>query len=225
MTLSHYNHIQHKSFRPLASQSPWHDSHDNPKPLHRALGGPKSHDVTSSGRSLDAGVARIPNGEATHSRTGPRPPKTPTGHPRAPERMGTRDGLEKRARADISGADIVWLVAQSRTRWVDKLQKSHIFRPLASQSPCHDSQVAPNHLHRALGGPKSHGETLSIIFATVVAARILKLSSTHSQTHPRSSRAPQGDSVSPGQRQHQRASREGGRRGPLRPISREIFAI
>ena len=99
--------MQAKSFRPLASQSPRHDSHDPPKRLHHALGGPKSHDVTSSGRSLDAGVARIPNGDATHSRTRPRPPKTPTGHPRAPERMGTRDGLEKRARAGSSGADII----------------------------------------------------------------------------------------------------------------------
>ena len=39
--------------------------------------------------------------------------------------------------------------------------RSKSFRPLASQSPWHDSQVAPNHLHRAPGGPKSHGETPS----------------------------------------------------------------
>ena len=110
--------------------------------------------------------------------------------------MGTRDGPEKRAREGTSGADILYMVAQSRTRLVDKLQKSHIFRPLASQSPCHDSHDAPNHLHRAPGGPQTHDTTPSppawCLGHRGRRARMPRLPSTNSQALPGSSRAPSG---------------------------------
>ena len=147
--------MQAKSFRPLASQSPRHDSQDNPKRLHRALGGPKSHDVTSSGRSLDAGVVRIPNGDATHSRTRPRPPKTPTGI--LGRQRGWGRGVGPREGRERTPGKVIFCgwwpkVVQD---WLKNYKKLDII-PHFSSPRVPKSVTRLNHLHFAPGGPQTY---------------------------------------------------------------------